>query len=129
MNRPISTPLLIATGALLGMALAAALPLLATGERPGAAWVFGAGLGLLQSLIGIALYLRSIGRAQLDLMLGLGSGLIRILALLAAFGFAVRAGLPPAAAATSLLTMYLVMLVVEIIVVNRAVQAAPAGCR
>ncbi|MCZ7593285.1 MAG: hypothetical protein M5U15_14620 [Kiritimatiellae bacterium] len=113
------TILIIVSAAGLGALLAAAASKFLSDTPSVNAWLFGVALGLFQSLVGIALYQRAMARPDGSLLLSVGSGVFRLVFLLFALALAIRLGLPASAAAVSLLSMCLLMMLAEIVIVAR----------
>lgn len=83
------------------------------------AWLFGVGLGLAQSLVGLQFYRKALSRPSPAISSAIGSGLARIVAMLAALAAVMCAGASPAPFIWSLLVVYAVMMAAEVLVVAR----------
>lgn len=113
------TILIIISAAGLGAFMAALAPTFLPGTHSIHAWLFGVGLGLIQSLFRLHLCRRAIARADDSVLLSLGSGAFRLMFLIFALAVAIRLGMPAAATTGSLLSMYLFMMLAEVLVVVR----------
>lgn len=117
------TILIIVSAAGLGALMAALIPTFLPGSHSLHAWLFGVGLGLVQSLVHLYCCHRAIA-CPADLpLLGIGSSVLRLIFLLTALAVAILIGLPAGATVGSLLCMYLFMLIAEIFIVARQTHA------
>lgn len=110
--------------AIFGLAAAALMP----GGFRIDAWLFGALVGIGQSLLGIRAYRAALRRSSFAFGFALGSGVLRIAFVLATLAAALAAGCPAAPFAWSILVIYAAMMIAEITVVARAARRHSEAC-
>ncbi len=115
----------IALAAIVGMAVSALMP----GGFRWDAWLFGVLMGLAQGLVGLHCYRVALSRSTFAFGPALASGALRVAALLAAYAVALRTGCPPAPFAWTMLTMYVSMMMAEILLVARMATAIRVEAR
>ncbi len=115
----------MAGAGVLGASLSAVSPIAAFEVFELDAWLLSGSAGFVQSAIGLLCYQKALRASQASLGWGLGSGIVRMFALIALLFLAIEAGLHPEATALGLVTMYCTMMVAEIAIVARSSTSAP----